>query len=404
MKTLTLFPEYAIENPSSLGPKKLKESKQKKLDELHAATEVKTEKRYYVVLPTREAHHSVHPTEGAIGYAQRMHPKLVEKIQDLVAEGITNVQEVKRALKYYVNHTLCPDSKPDISDRAYYPIADDIRNHVYRAQKSCQLSHLDQENLRLKVEQWRKEDPKRLFLFRPLTECEPNLEKNSPNTSKAPPPSLLFIHQEPWQQQLLSKYGNTISLLDATYKTTKYELPLFFLSVKTNVGYFVVAEFIIQSETVPQISEALKILSKWNPTWKPKYFMTDYCDAEMSAIEELFPGCQTYLCDFHREQCWERWVKDRKHGLSQTDAEVLLSLLRKCAHAEPDKSNDGTAFDHHYRQQVEALKKSYIWEKNQQVREWLKTKWLLILQVLRACKVEHSTYCTSLSTVHIVQA
>lgn len=382
VKTLTLFPEYAVEDPSSLGPKKLKESKRQKLDQLRTATEVKTEKRYYVVLPTKEAHHSVHPTEGAIGYAQGIHPKLVEKIQDLVAEGITNVPEVTRALKYYVNHTLCPDSKPDISDRAYYPTADDIRNHIYRAQKSCQLSHLDQENLRLKVEQWKKEDPKRLFLFRPFTESEPDLEKDSPHTSEAPSPSLLFIHQDPWQQQLLIKYGNTISLLDATYKTTKYELPLFFLSVKTNVGYSVVAEFIIQSETTPQISEALKVLSTWNPTWKPKYFMTDYCDAEMSAIEEIFPSCQTYLCDFHREQCWERWVKDRKHGLSQTDAEVLLSLLRNCAHAEPEMSNEGTAFDHNYQQQVEILKQSYIWEKNQQVREWLKTKWLSVPQVL----------------------
>ena len=146
----------------------------------------------------------------------------------MVAEGITNVPEVTRALKYYVNHTLCPDSKPDMSDRAYYPTPDDIRNHIYRAQKSCQLSQLDQENLRLKVEQWRKDDPKRLFLFQPFTESEADLEKDSPNTSEAPPPSLLFIHQDPWQQQLLIKYGNTISLLDATYKTSKYELPLFF--------------------------------------------------------------------------------------------------------------------------------------------------------------------------------
>ena len=31
------------------------------------------------ILPTKEAHHSVHPTEGAIGYAQRMNPKFAEK-------------------------------------------------------------------------------------------------------------------------------------------------------------------------------------------------------------------------------------------------------------------------------------------------------------------------------------
>ena len=39
-------------------------------------------------------------------------------------------------------------------------------------------------------------------------------------------------------------------------------------------------------------------------------------------------------------------MKDRKHGLSQTNAEVSLSLLRNCPHAEPEMSNDRTAFDH----------------------------------------------------------
>ena len=38
---------------------------------------------------------------------------------------------------------------------------------------------------------------------------------------------LLWVHQEDWQQKLCVKYGNTISLIDATYKTTKYDLPLF---------------------------------------------------------------------------------------------------------------------------------------------------------------------------------
>ena len=94
---------------------------------------------------------------------------------------------------------------------------------IYHAQKSSQLSHDDHENLCMKVKQWRKEDPK---LFQPFTESESNLEKDSSNTSQAPPPSLLFIHQDPWQQHLLTKYGKSISLPDATYKTAKYELPL----------------------------------------------------------------------------------------------------------------------------------------------------------------------------------
>ena len=50
---------------------------------------------------------------------------------------------------------------------------------------------------------------------------------------------LLWVHQTDWQKQLL---GNTISLIDATYKTT--ELALFFIIMC--MLYSVVAEFIIQ--------------------------------------------------------------------------------------------------------------------------------------------------------------
>ena len=48
--------------------------------------------------------------------------------------------------------------------------------------------------------------------------------------------------------------------MDATYKTTKYSIPLFFVCVKTNVSYSVVAEFIIQSEMKDDIFEALSVL------------------------------------------------------------------------------------------------------------------------------------------------
>ena len=139
------------------------------------------------------------------------------------------------------------------------------------------------------------------------------------------PQTLLFVHQEPWQQELLRRYGNKMTLMDATYKTTRYEVALFFVTVKTNVGYSVVSEFVVQSETKDSISEALNIISRWNPTWNPEFFMTDYSESEIGAITNVFPNCKTYICDFHREQCWERWVKERKHGLNSDDADTLLS-------------------------------------------------------------------------------
>ena len=59
----------------------------------------------------------------------------------------------------------------------------------------------------------------------------------------------------------MTMYGNTISLMDATYQTTWYDLPLFFVSVRTNAGYCVVAEFIVQSESATHIQEALRLLT-----------------------------------------------------------------------------------------------------------------------------------------------
>ena len=70
-------------------------------------------------------------------------------------------------------------------------------------------------------------------------------------------------------EQLLAQYGNTVSLIDATYKTTKYELALFFICVRTNVGHSVVGEFIVQSESADNIEEALQMLKSWNSDGNP---------------------------------------------------------------------------------------------------------------------------------------
>ena len=132
------------------------------------------------------------------------------------------------------------------------------------------MSKLDQENLRLKVQKWEKDSPNSHFYFRPYTE---STEDNKLNKLEQ---TLLYVHQEAWQQTLMVKYSNAVSIMDATYKTTKYEFALFFIAVKTNVGYTAVADFVLQSETAEQIREVLQILSSWNPTWPPPYFMVDY--------------------------------------------------------------------------------------------------------------------------------
>lgn len=105
-----------------------------------------------------------------------------------------------------------------------------------------------------------------------------------------PKDCLLFVYQSEWQRRLLARYGDELFLLDATYKTTRYSLPLFFLVVKTNVGYTVVATFVTEGETTEHIKAGLKVIKDWNPDFKPLFAMVDCCNEEINAIESLFPG------------------------------------------------------------------------------------------------------------------
>ena len=109
--------------------------------------------------------------------------------------------------------------------------------------------------------------------------------------------------------------------------------------------------------------------------------MTDYSKAEISALETCFPNATVYLCDFHREQAWERWTGDTKHGLSSTDSEWFLDQLRAFAWAPSANADEGLKSDHHYQQAVQALKSSNLWKSNQQVSQWLTSTWLSMPKV-----------------------
>ena len=52
----------------------------------------------------------------------------------------------------------------------------------------------------------------------------------------------------------------------------------YFLCVHTNIGYCVIAEFIVQSEATEYIQEALEVLRRWNLDWNPQFFMTDFSE------------------------------------------------------------------------------------------------------------------------------
>lgn len=193
---------------------------------------------------------------------------------------------------------------PQKTNRRFYPSRGTIRSHIYKSVIKERFSKIDQEDLQKKVEFWKAGSPDDNFEFQPYatySEEEKRLENSDEGNGtdseqedeevvKTSTKGLLFVHQTKDQRRLLQRYGNELSMLDATYKTTRYSLPLFFLVVKTNVDYQIVGSFVIQSETADAIHEALSVLKSWNPKWNPSYFMVDYSEEEMSAIGKLFPG------------------------------------------------------------------------------------------------------------------
>ena len=71
---------------------------------------------------------------------------------------------------------------------------------------------------------------------------------------------------------------------------------------------------------------AIEKIKEWNPYWKPMYAMVDCCREEINAIEITFPECKVFICDFHREQAWDRWLNKTDNGARMIKNEMLCKF------------------------------------------------------------------------------
>lgn len=87
------------------------------------------------------------------------------------------------------------------------------------------MSKLDQENLRLKIKKWKKGSESSSHYFRPYirkdktpltstTRVCNNVKEDEKGTTEECIHTLLWVHQNDWQKELLVKYGNAITLID----------------------------------------------------------------------------------------------------------------------------------------------------------------------------------------------
>ena len=115
---------------------------------------------------------------------------------------------------------------------------------------------------------------------------------------------MMFVYQSKEMKNMYKRYENQMILLDATYKTTKYALPLFFVVIQTNVNFQVCCVIGLQEESNEMITKALKIFKEWNPMVSPKYAFVNFDEREITSLEIVFERVNVFLCDFHKEQAW----------------------------------------------------------------------------------------------------
>lgn len=210
--------------------------------------------------------------------------RVVDHVNKMVDEGVQNVSEMQRHVNIFVKQIFVNQSLPKAINRRFYPSRADLRQMIYRRRCSNLKGLLDQESVLQKIGNWSSNHPEDFWFYRMSTSSAVEDEDVDGSTK------LLLVHQTEWQRKLLLRYGQDLVFLDATYKTSKYAIPLYFLCIHSNCGYIVVAVLSMENEDSTSLAEGLKLLSEKVPSWNPRAFMIDASEMEFNAIHSIFPG------------------------------------------------------------------------------------------------------------------
>ena len=291
--------------------------------------------------------HKNHFLGIAAGIGEKTDERVVEYVKEMARKGIRNKDEMDRQIRIFVEEKLNITCDLTLRSR-FQPSHQKLRNIISAVRAKNLHSRFDQENIQCLKSKWMK-NAKVYFLpkgARPALEDILDKmdrgelgfadEETWDDTDQIPmlvlddsvETKLCLVYQSTQMQHLYRLYGPRLILLDATHKTTKYALPLFFLVVQTNVNYQVAGVIVLEDESADLILKALGIIKGWNPDVNPKYGMVDFDTGEILSLETIFPGITVFLCDFHREQSWGRWTSKRSHDVYNIKADVLYKFRR----------------------------------------------------------------------------
>ena len=94
------------------------------------------------------------------GFSQNVDKRVINKIHELVGEGVQKVREMVGLIRIYVKNDLFRGSSiPPSANRSFNPTLKNVRNQMYKATVKHKFSKLDQANLDLKVQEWKQQRP-----------------------------------------------------------------------------------------------------------------------------------------------------------------------------------------------------------------------------------------------------
>jgi hypothetical protein len=156
----------------------------------------------YLTLHLRHTTHDPSCDTDAIGLS--VHPLVKAKIVELVSKGVSHLafdtilREETEKIVRELGESVKVDTKAQIDSR-FYPSAQTIRNLRGQALKEWCLNYIDQEAVRMMMEQYQADNPHDTFIFRPYqTDGQSRL--------------LLFI-QTAEQRRLLGRYAHLLGLI-----------------------------------------------------------------------------------------------------------------------------------------------------------------------------------------------
>ncbi|CAB1346867.1 unnamed protein product [Coregonus sp. 'balchen'] len=191
IKKVCKFPQYRVPTDPNVDKRVVRQEQEKAFFNLRKTLwDVGGVLRYYMQLPTQKAHlyHDMEallpppppdllflPMEEEVEEEEeeergcvcdggvedggtmpsRLHPRVAEKIRELVDQGYHQVYQVRKQLRRFVEREMFKSEEvPERHNLCYFPTVNDIKNHIHEAQKTLQ-----QAGVITDVTQWTEVDP-----------------------------------------------------------------------------------------------------------------------------------------------------------------------------------------------------------------------------------------------------